>query len=277
LGLRGACDIDVLLNPSDAVRLHEELKRRGYSNKTPSHPTFHLPALADDQGISIEIHTSLPHVSLCPGKHSTQLQDLLDQKEVTHVSSDNQCALLPTRDFLFAHCVVHGIAQHGYTPKSYPLLRMLADVADLMALTPPPVRERVETWVAGRVSREEVNAVLSLHEALVRGQGTEAWRRTDGTGRLLRHVVLGMLDTKYANGLAPYEAVHLLRTSGVRQFLEEYTRATFGLANEDISRIYGPGTRGREILLKLIRPFDVGVRIARMMPQAIATLARRLR
>jgi hypothetical protein len=275
LGQRAACDVDVLLREVDAFRLHEELLKNGYRAKTPSHPQFHLPALADTEGNAIEIHTCLPHVSLGAEKLSVDLSDIIDQHLATPISGGLSCALLPSNEVLLAHCLAHGIAQHGYAPRSYQLMRMMADVVDITEVDQAVDLTRIGCWLTCSVSPEELSAVCELRDALTRGTAHTIWSRPNGAGRLLRHFVLGTLDPEYANALAPYEAWHVLRTFGVRYFLQEYGRATFGLANEDVDRIYGHQAKGRELFFKLARPFDVGRRIFAMAPAAVAILARR--
>jgi|GEM_PF-3654977 len=275
LALRGACDIDLLLTEPDAIRLDRELKKRGYRQKSPSHPEFHMPTLVDGQYNAVELHTRLPCIALCSAKQWVELEDMIAAREVTSVTSGLLCALLPSHEFLLAHCLAHGIAQHGYAPRSYQLLRLLADIVDLSSLPPSPDFTRIGSWLSASVSPDEINGVLELRNELTDGNVRQVWQRRDGTGRLLRHLVLANLDHEYANALTPFGAVQLLRSGGVRRFMREYGHATFGLANEDLARIYGSGSARRNLALKLMRPFDVVHRIAKMIPGASAILVRR--
>jgi hypothetical protein len=274
LGLRGACDIDLLLLASDAARLHQELTKRGYSQLTPTHPHYHLPTLTDTQGNAIELHTKVPCFGLNPTQRTVGVQDLVDHLQVTPEAALSERALLPTREFLVAHAVVHGIVQHGYSPKNYPLMRMLADVSDLCNGSVD--FKRIETWIAPSVSSLELKALFELSDACSHGRIETTWQRRDGVGRLLRHLVLGAFDEKYAEGLKLYNALHLFRTFGGRLFLREYGRATFALPIEDLPRIYGSRTEGREFWFKLTRPIDVARRICKMFPGASTVFARQV-
>lgn len=276
LGLRGACDIDLLLLEPDAARLHHELIRRGYSQKTPTHPHYHLPTLTDTQGNAIEIHTEVPCFGFDASKRTVNMQDLVDHLQVTPVSALSHWALLPTREFLVAHSVVHGIVQHGYSPKSYPLMRMLADVSDLSNGSSKVDFKKIDLWVTPSVSSHELRALLELRDALSHGRIEATWRRRDGVGRLLRHLVLGASDEKYAEGLKLYNALHLLQTFGARIFLREYGRSTFALPDEDVPRIYGSRAQGREFWFKLTRPIDVVRRVCNMFPGAGTVFARQM-
>ena len=276
LGLRGACDIDLLLLEPDAARLHHELITRGYSLLTPTHPRHHLATLTDTQGNAIELHTEVPCFGLSATKRSVSVQDLVAHLQATPVSALSDWALLPTREFLVAHAVVHGIVQHGYSPKNYPLMRMLADVSDLSNGSSNVDFNRIYSWVTPSVSSHELRALLELSDALSHGRIEATWQRRDGVGRLLRHLVLGACDESYANGLKLYNALHVFRTFGPRSFLREYGRATFALPVEDLRHIYGSRAQGREFWFKLMRPIDVVRRVFTMLPGAGTVFARQL-
>lgn len=277
LGARGACDVDVLVRPADAQRLHGELRRRGFSAPTPTHPYFHLPLLSEPWGGAIELHTCLPDVRLGPHQPEATLDDLIEQDRAIPSAAASDRALLPDAETLLAHALAHGLAQHGYAPAGYPLLRMVADVSDLAPRLPTGARERVLRGLAPAVPADEVLAVFHIADALVEGRIASLWTGNQGTSRLLRHMVLGPFDADYARGLKLQGALHELRGSRSLGALREYARSTFALPEADVPRIYGDGAAGNEQRLKLLRPFDVAWRILRMLPDAAKIQARRLR
>ena len=173
-----------------------------------------------------------------------------------------------------AHAIGHGIAQHGFVPQSYPLLRLIADAIDLDMVGNRGRVLQALSWVQPDVSEQEVFALQELAESLTTGNVESAWANNGPVGRLLRHMVCGSLDERYCNGLKVYHAVHTLRTLGLAEFLREYSNATFALPKQDLSRIYGTPSHGHETRYKLLRPFDVTARILRMLPNA-AVIARR--
>jgi hypothetical protein len=277
LGLRGAGDIDILLHPSDAACMHRELQRRGFHEETPTHPHFHLPLLSDRSGSAIEIHSCLSELRLGDDRRDATLADLIAQGRVAQVAGSAGRALLPDPELLLAHALAHGIAQHGYLPQSYPLLRMVADIVDLAPLAPPGALDRASRMLAPTVSADEVQAVFELGDALSEGRVEPTWTSQGPAGRFLRHMVFGMLDDDYANGLKLHAAFRLLRGPNPLRALRAYGRSTFSLPDQDVGRIYGEHTRGKELRFKLLRPLDVTRRIARMIPSAAKIYARQLR
>jgi hypothetical protein len=276
LSLRGACDVDILSEQSGAERLHSAMKRRGYTEKTPTHPDYHLPMLVNDSGGALEIHTAVPYVSLSPCHAEVTLQQLLDSDLARPAPRMSAYAYVPKPEFLLAHCLAHGIAQHGYIPRSYPLLRMLGDAIDLGLGGETGLNHEPMKLISSFVSQTEYVALRDLAVTLTRGDVESAWTDPGPTGRMLRHMTMGSLDEAYANGLKLFQAAHIMRTLGIRAFVRGYARATFGLANEDLARIYGERAQGREIKYKLARPLDVTARILRMVPDASRAVLRRI-
>jgi Uncharacterised nucleotidyltransferase len=274
LSLRGACDIDILLEPADAARLHAALKFRGFSEKTPTHPHYHLPMLIDGAGGALEIHASVPYVQLSRESKAARLRDLLDQGLAESAPGLSQYVCLPKPEFLLAHCLAHGIAQHGYIPHSYPLLRMLADAMDLGLLDNADRTATALGWISSVVSEAEVAALREVAQSLVQGAVQSLWTSNGASGRMLRHMAIGCMDDQYVNGLKVFQALHSLRTLGLATFLREYGHMTFALADQDVPRIYGHSVQGKELKYKLLRPFDVLARIARMMPNALRIAVR---
>ena len=276
VGLRGACDIDILLAGHHASCLHSAMKHKGFREKTPTHPHHHYPMLIDDAGGAVEIHTSLPHVRFEPSERDLTFQRLLDANRLVPAPALSGCAHVPVPEVLLAHAIGHGIAQHGFVPQSYPLLRLVADAIDLDIIGNGDRISRALSWVQPDVSEQEVYALRELAESLAAGNVESVWSDEGPAGCLLRHMVCGSLDERYCNGLKIYQAVHSLQTLGFAEFLREYGRATFSLPDEDVTRIYGVVAQGRESRYKHLRPLDVAARILRMIPDAAVIAQRQL-
>ena len=274
MGLRDACDIDVLLSVHDAPRLHSTLKDRGFREKTPTHPQFHYPMLIDDSGGAVEIHTSLPHVRFGSNEREVTFDQLVETNRVTSAADLSDRAHVPIPEVLLAHAIGHGIAQHGFLPQSYPLFRLVADAIDLDIVGNRERMAQALSWVQPDVSKQEVLALQKLATLLTMGSVETAWMDNGPVGRVLRHMVYGSLDDRYCSGLKVYQALHVLLTAGFSEFLREYGHATFALPDEDVSRIYGAAAHGREAHFKSMRPLDVLARVLRMLPDA-AVIARR--
>jgi hypothetical protein len=106
---------------------------------------------------------------------------------------------VPSREFLIAHAIVHGYAQHGSSPAEYPMMRMVADVADLRRSdSPDHLAEHCHAWVADEMTLEEVRAVCRLAALLQSGAPVEP---ESPEGCVLRHIVASIQDEDYRRSL----------------------------------------------------------------------------
>ena len=107
----------------------------------------------------------------------------------------------PCRSLLIANAIVHGIAQHGLAPHSYPLLRMVSDLIDLGAATAPMGDESM-SLIATDVSPEEANAALAPAGRLAAGDAALFNPAASSPETLLlQHVVGAVVDKRYAQSL----------------------------------------------------------------------------
>ena len=276
LGLRGAGDIDVLMHAEHAVSLQRVLKSNGFSQRTTAHPNYHLPSLADNSGAAIEIHTNLPYVGQSHTAAGTTLGDLMVSGQIEAARGLSNCAFVPKPAVMLAHCIAHGIAQHGFIPQSYRLMKMAADAIDLEMTTNDAVVESASLWLRSSVSTEELRALQIVCEALTAGNLESIWFRSGGAGRLLRHLVLSELEPQYAKGLFPFNLLHLLRSGGLRQVTEEFLPET---APRMPSNAQGTPDQTAHAALKskILRRLTAPWRLADSLPSACAIAARRLR
>ena len=256
-GSRGACDVD-LLAPRERVReLWEALAAAGWQGSGLPEAEHQLPALVRPGGGAVEIHRHLPGVR--PEGEAAADHALLVRLGMLRPLLDlpGACAT-PPPEILAAHALVHGLGQHGYWPASYPLLKMVADLIDLDALT-----DRALSWVARDIPPAEAAAARRLAIRLAAGEDPAGWTAAEhGEELLLRHILAGRLHPEYERALR----LGLFRPQpSERSRPVQLARAVLGaafLTDAQIDAIYGP-PRGRLGYLgrRLARPFDLLLRL----------------
>jgi hypothetical protein len=140
-GSRAACDLDVLVPPGRAVELGEALAAAGFRASAMPAQEHQLAALEGPGGI-VEVHRKLLGVRVA-GRRSATVEDLEREGLLAALPALLGRAAVPVPAVAAAHALVHGIAQHGWTPHAYSLLKMLADLVDL-GFAPPPA-----AWTPG--------------------------------------------------------------------------------------------------------------------------------
>lgn len=257
LGRRVACDVDVLVSAAAARDLHRALARRGFEAAREG-AEHQLPALAHPARGAVEIHRLIPGVRP-DGRRAATFESLAAAGLLVQVEGREGAVHAPAPTALAAHLLVHGLAQHGYWPESYSLLKMVADLADLGLGEDAALAREAAALVSRDVSPEEAEAASGLCRELTAGRLPQP---ADRAGRLLAHVLAGRLDADYEKALRlgvfhrqpsdRPEAVRLLRSLTATVFL---TRAR-------VDAIYGKprgalGYLGRQVA----RPFDLLVRL----------------
>ncbi len=179
-----------------------------------------------------------------------------------------------------AHALAHGIAHHGRKPQEYPLFRMVADLIDLGFATEEgkAVQEQITPWLEGEVSPNEMQAVRNLCSGLSVGD-EELYAqasRTEPEVLLLRHLVAGATDQKYAASLQVSAFLgrvsHLPRPVAVARAL---SHALF-LNRAQVDKIYGQQRSWAGYLRwQVVRPFDLLVQAAQSVAKRASTQTRR--
>lgn len=262
-GFRRACDVDALAPPDGVDSLCRALEERGCEpTGLPEHEHQASP-LRHPSGVLVEVHRLVLGVRLRPGR-SADLATLSAAGELSPAADLPSNAFVPSPRILLAHAVVHGIAQHGLTPASYPLFRMVADLVDLGA---PGMEDlgTLQRWVAAEVSPEELGAALELADRLGGGDlpapGDGGW--DEPALVLLRHLLAGGADESYRRSLR------------LRSILDAPTdRSRLGAAVDaawkavavgevEVDILYGPQrSRWGYRLWKAVRPFHLLGRLA---------------
>jgi putative nucleotidyltransferase-like protein len=262
---RAASDVDLLVADRSLPALAEALEREGFRPDAGGPACEHqLPALHRASGECVDLHRFLPGVRL-PGERgfagasSLARQGLLDPVAELGV----EC-FVPAPAVLAAHALVHGVAQHGFAPGSYPGTRMLADLLDLgWGDGEASSRYDEAVGLTSHVRSEEARAVWALCAALRAGESLPAILRSDGSPAhvLLAHILAGAEDPAYREALK----LRALGSSPSRlprslAWIRDAARA-MAPTRAQIEALHG----GRSSLLRtsarrLARPFDLARR-----------------
>ncbi len=264
-GSRQACDIDVLTIASRLDDLYEALVCEGYRVSGMRAAEHELDALFHPSGLMVEIHRYLRGVRIA-GDRSATADDLLDNGLCRGSESDPGGVLVPESQVLLAHVLVHGIAQHGNAPWSYPLLRMVGDVQDLGLDHEgwSSFLAREWRWIARDVSREEATSVWELGHRLGGGESADAIiAGDDPVGLMLSHMVAGTLDEEYQRSLRFSHLARPVAGTTVGHTLLRKVMTNLWLRRGEIDLIYGPQPNaGRYLAMRLWRPLDLALQAA---------------
>ncbi len=263
-GSRPLSDVDALVPRDAARRLQEELVTRGWREADLPPSEHQLPPLHHPAGPVVEIHRALRGVRLAGKGAAADAADLLAAGLAEPAPGMPEGCHVPAADALAAHLLVHALAQHLEVPRSYPLLRLIADLQDLgwddarrEAFLAGPHR-----WIAHDVPAEAAADAAALAARLARGEPPAVLAGgDDGPARLLRHALAGELDGTYRaalrwSAIAAPGGVDDRRTA----LLHTLVHALW-LTDGQIERIYGPPrSRLGHWALRLWRPFDLLLR-----------------
>jgi Uncharacterised nucleotidyltransferase len=202
---RSASDVDVLVAEESLARMGAALEGRGFRADGSGPPCEHqLPSFHRASGETVEVHRFVPGVRAPGRKGFASLGALRAGGLLDSLPGFAGPVFAPSLPVLMAHALVHGVAQHGLAPHTYPLMRMLADLIDLGVGTPAgrEAWERAAPLVAGHVGAEETEGAWELCRRLEAG---ESWPEVlycgDAPEALLAHIVAGALDPDYARSL----------------------------------------------------------------------------
>jgi hypothetical protein len=264
-GSREACDLDVLVPSGRAAELQRALTGAGF-RASPLPPYEHqLAALESPEGV-VEVHRLLLGVRVA-GRRSATADDLAREGLLRPLPALAGRAAAPVPAVAAAHALVHGIAQHGWTPHAHSLLKMVADLLDLGFAGPggAELARQVAAWTARELAAGEVEAARRLCVALAAGDGLEGWEESRAPEAvLLRHALAGRLDPGYERALRlalfrrrPTDAPEPVR-------LARAVAAAVWLSRAQVDAIYGPPRRRLGYLARRLgRPFDLLARLLR--------------
>jgi putative nucleotidyltransferase-like protein len=272
-GSREGCDLDVLVPAGRAAELQQALAGAGFRASPMPRYEHQLAALESADGV-VEVHRMLLGVRVA-GKRSATAEDLDREGLLLALPAlAGHAAAVPLQAVAAAHALVHGIAQHGWTPHAYSLLKMVADLVDLGFAGPdgPELAGLAARWIARDVAAEEVEAARRLCAALAAGAaGPTAggdlaeWETSRAPEAvLLRHALAGRLDPGYEESLrlALFRRVPSDAPEAVR--LARAVAGTVWLSRAQVDALYGaPRRRLGYLGRRLRRPLDLLARLGR--------------
>ena len=195
-GSRWSADLDVLVPAKAVADFDAALRAEGFRATPGTIGCEHQTApLHRGEGEIVEIHRFLPGVSAPGSRHFVTLEVLASTGRLVELPDWPAPASVPAPAILAAHALVHGLAQHGFAPRAYPMTRMLADIVDLGLAGPDgeTLMAEAHAWTERHVTAEEALAVLELVRQLVAGRVEPS--------PLLSHVLAGLLDDDYVASL----------------------------------------------------------------------------
>lgn len=200
-GTRDARDIDVLIPQEHAVQLHDRLRKSGFRPLTPA-PEDPLCPLVGQNCEVIEIHREIPGIAILPSKHAATFEELWDAGLLDPVVQPAG-AFTPRREVLIAHALVHGLEQHGVSPRSYPAFRYLCDLVDLLRgpVDDLALAESCRKFVLNEGTRFYVQAAIRLARLLRDGPDPFATHPESDESMLFRHALAASCDPLYRHAL----------------------------------------------------------------------------
>jgi len=264
-GGRTACDVDVLAPAGRAAELQRALAGAGFrAAQLPSYE-HQLAAMEGPDGV-VEVHRMVLGVRVA-GRRSATAGDLERAGLLRPLTALPGRAAAPLPAVAASHALVHGIAQHGWTPHANSLLRMLGDLVDLGFGGPDgaALAASAALWTARDLAAAEVEAARRLCAALAAGDDLGGWEASrEGEAVLLRHVLAGLLDPAYERALrlAPLRRQPSDAPQAVR--LARAVAGTVWLSRAQVDALYGPPRRRLGYLgRRLGRPLDLLARLGR--------------
>ncbi len=191
---------------------------------------------------------------------------------------------VPSRPVLLAHALVHGLAQHGLAPRSYPPWRGVSDWIDLGlgGDQGDALLAAASAWLGGALSADDAEAAHGLCALLVAGR-PEALTGTERPAAVLgRHLLAGPLDPSYRRSLRLDRLLPAAGTGGRRPAgLDDPSndraaaprpgraRTLWAAAGRalipppaELAALYGPWrSRWGLVWRRLVRPADLGLRL----------------
>ncbi len=263
-GSRQVGDVDVLVPEDTEPPLVAELVHRGFQPGMGEEYAHHAPPLVHPRLGMVEVHRHLPGVETSasgvrsPRRFAT-FDDLHAAGLLEPWRDGGDRAWLPTPAALAAHALAHGLAQHGFRPGAYPQLRLLGDLLDLGIATGegPSLLAATLPLVERSVGAAEARAAADLCDALAAGRLDEL-AADEPPALLLRHLLAGALDERYAEALKLQELARPLHPGSRLAGWWSAAWQAVALSPAQLDRVYGkPAGRWGRLGQRLRRPFDL--------------------
>ncbi len=248
-GQRDARDIDVLVSATDADVLWRKLREGGFLPCNVAGGDFHLTPLVSASGACVELHHHLWGVELDTDEPATVTS--LVSAGVTRNTSGAHHVHIPDRNFLIAHALVHGFAQHLTSPADYAPLRVFSDLVSLQSSRASALE--IHRYVKREFDVESVEAALQVGEALAAGSSLSELE--PGASQLLSHALAASTDRRYGLALRAHRLLELGRRGELLQATKRFfgaPAATEGAVPYQQTTLGGRAREAWELALGLI-------------------------
>lgn len=261
VGARRFIDIDILVPAASAREVHCHLVAQGYRGGRHRDGAHQLSSLFHPAGVMVEIHTHVKHMRLAHGEGWVRFEDL-ESKGLLRPLPGMAGVRIPSLEFLAGHALIHGVVQHWRQVGDYPLMRLLADLADIKAHWEGivPLEEAILPWLVAEQAEVEGQAVTNLMRQL--GAGVP-WRdgeqiRKLGDNLFLRHVVATRFDQAYQDAVRAAAALWVDTNLSPAEGLARKLRNRLFLSASSMDQRYRSGNRWiPRALFRFWRPFDL--------------------
>ena len=262
LGSRLMVDLDVLVSSGRTAEVYSQLLAAGLAEADLFTPESIFGVFIHPGGVTVDVHLRVPGVDTAGTGQSSDLTSVAPYTTRAQIDGAELTVLVPTEDVLIAHLVVHGVAQHGWMPVSYPLTRTLADLIDIgfHRVESDERLDAIHRFIERGVSREELRAMRDLCRALAAGDSSilELDGEQNGAQKLLAHLIAGEFDLRYRDGLMLHWFMSPLTDWPAPVTVLRRTAKRLFPKRGELRLIYGPATTIWERLAQRVRrPFDV--------------------
>lgn len=264
LGSRSAGDVDILVPERAGREFCAALVAAGYRQDRGWAGDHQFSPLHHPGGPVVEVHRAVPGVLPGLTRRAATLDDLLSGGMLRAAPEVAPTTLLPVREFLVLHALVHGLAQHGMAPYTYPPLRVIADLNDL-GVGPDEWRALANgsAPLLGRVlSPAELEAASGVSGHLQAGSARELLAgqvlRETLAARLLRHMLAGAVDGSYVGYLRARNALRARAGESQVWFITRKIARVIVTTPLAIEKRHGiPRSRWELAWRVLTRPFEL--------------------
>ena len=208
------------------------------------------------------MHVRVPGVDARGLGRSSHFEELQPHTRRAALDESHVDVLVPSEDLLIAHIVVHGVAQHGWMPASYPLTRTIADLIDVgfHRVDSDDRLEAIHRFIDRDVSREELRGMRDLCRALAAGDGSilELEGEQNDAQKLLAHAIAGEFDLRYRDGLMLHWFMSPLTDAPTPVTVVRRAAKRLFPTRGELRLLYGQAHTWQQRLgQRLRRPFDV--------------------